>query len=74
LGFYPPNVTIKSAGPVTVYPAPGVPFGLAFLGTQFSEYKLVGYAYAYEQRTMTRLQGKPYVVPQTQLADVIPGY
>ncbi|KZP00703.1 amidase signature enzyme [Calocera viscosa TUFC12733] len=74
LGFYPQNVTIQSAGPVTVYPAPGVPFGLAFLGTQFSEYKLVGYAYAYEQQTMTRLQGKPYVVPQTQLADVISGY
>ncbi|KZT56008.1 amidase signature enzyme [Calocera cornea HHB12733] len=71
LGFYPPNVTIQSAGPVTVYPAPGVPFGLAFLGTQFSEYKLVGYAYAYEQQTMTRLQGKPYAVPQTQLADIV---
>ncbi|KAG6807743.1 hypothetical protein H0H92_006512, partial [Tricholoma furcatifolium] len=27
------NVTIMSAGPETVYPAPGVPFGLSFLGT-----------------------------------------
>ncbi|KAF9078324.1 amidase signature enzyme [Rhodocollybia butyracea] len=48
LGFYPENVTIDSAGPLTVYPAPGVPFGLSFLGTGFSEFDLVGFAYAYE--------------------------
>jgi Asp-tRNA(Asn)/Glu-tRNA(Gln) amidotransferase A subunit family amidase len=38
----------------TVYPAPGVPFGLSFLGTAFSEFKLISYAFAYEQKTMTR--------------------
>ncbi|KAI6015247.1 amidase signature domain-containing protein [Pisolithus orientalis] len=73
LGFYPDNVTIGSAGPNTIYPAPGVPIGLSFLGTAWSEYSLIGFAYAYEQKTMTRLQRKAYAaaIPQTQLADVI---
>ncbi|KAF8996738.1 amidase signature enzyme [Cyathus striatus] len=47
LGFYPQNVTIGSAGPLTVYPAPG-----------FSEFELIGLAFAYEQKTKTRLERK----------------
>ncbi|KIJ16269.1 hypothetical protein PAXINDRAFT_75651 [Paxillus involutus ATCC 200175] len=73
LGFYPDNVTIGSAGPNTVYPAPGIPIGLSCLGTAWSEYSLVGFAYAYEQKTQTRLQRKAYTatIPTTQLADVM---
>ncbi|KAJ6449782.1 amidase signature enzyme [Mycena sanguinolenta] len=73
LGFFPDNVTIGSAGPETVYPAPGVPFGLSFLGTAFAEFDLIGFAYAYEQKTQTRLARKafPAAIPQTQLKDVI---
>ncbi|KAH0831044.1 amidase signature domain-containing protein [Lanmaoa asiatica] len=73
LGFYPDNVTIGSAGPNTVYPAPGVPIGLSFLGTAWSEYELIGFGYAYEQRTQTRLQRRAYAaaIPTAQLADVI---
>ncbi|KZT28519.1 amidase signature enzyme [Neolentinus lepideus HHB14362 ss-1] len=73
LGFYPENTTTRSAGPNTVYPAPGVPFGLSFLGTAYSEYNLIGYAYAYEQKTMTRLARKAYpaAIPTTQLEDII---
>jgi amidase len=73
LGFYPANVTIGSAGPETVYPAPGVPFGLSFFSTAFSEFELVGLAFAYEQATHTRLERRAYAaaVPKTQLADVV---
>ncbi|KAF8549237.1 amidase signature enzyme [Imleria badia] len=73
LGFYPDNVTIGSAGPNTVYPAPGVPIGLSFLGTAWSEYELIGFGYAYEQCTQTRLQRRAYTaaIPTTQLADVM---
>ncbi|EGO26610.1 hypothetical protein SERLADRAFT_447766 [Serpula lacrymans var. lacrymans S7.9] len=73
LGFYPENVTIGSAGPNTYYPAPGMPIGLSFLGTAWSEYELVGFAYAYEQKTQTRLQRLAYAsaIPTTQLVDVI---
>ncbi|KAF8994508.1 hypothetical protein BDQ17DRAFT_1431033 [Cyathus striatus] len=35
LGFYPKNTTIGTSEPVTVYPTPGVPFGLPFLGTVY---------------------------------------
>ncbi|KII91546.1 hypothetical protein PLICRDRAFT_135820 [Plicaturopsis crispa FD-325 SS-3] len=75
LGFYPDNQTVvpQSAGPLTVYPAPGVPIGLSFLGTAFSEFELVGLAFAYEQKTMTRLERRafPAAIPTTQLKDVI---
>ena len=73
LGFYPDNVTIGSAGPTTFYPAPGVPFGLSFLGTAFTEFDLIGFGFAYEQRTKTRLARKAFAaaIPKTQLKDVI---
>jgi amidase len=56
-----------------VWPGPGAPFGLSFLGTAWSEFQLIGFAYAYEQRTNTRLGRKAYAqaIPQTQLVDVI---
>jgi amidase len=75
LGFFPDGTPVvpQSAGPNTVWPAPGAPFGLSFLGTAFSEYDLVGFAYAYEQATHTRLQRRAYpaAIPVTQLSDVI---
>ena len=73
LGFYPKNITIALAGPETVYPAPGVPFGLSFLGTAFSEMDLISFAFAYEQKTQTRLKRRAFLeaIPKTQLVDVI---
>jgi len=73
LGFYPNNVTIQPAGPETVYPAPGVPFGLSFFSTAFTEFELIGFAFAYEQATHTRLARKAYpaAIPKTQLKDVV---
>jgi len=73
LGFYPDDVVIKSSGPLTVYPAPGVPIGLAFIGTAYSEFDLIGFGYAYEQETRTRLERKafPAAIPKTQLKDIV---
>ena len=73
MSFYPDNVTIGSAGPLTVYPAPGVPIGLSFLGTAFSEFDLIGFAFAYEQKTQTRLArlAFPAAIPTTQLQDIV---
>ncbi|KAG0699099.1 amidase signature domain-containing protein [Suillus ampliporus] len=53
--------------------APGLPFGIAFMGTAYSEFKLIGYAYAFEQATHARLQRRAYdtAIPRTQLADVM---
>jgi amidase len=63
-----------SFSPGTVYPAPGVPFGLTFIGTAFSESTLIGFGYAYEQKTQTRLSRKAFAaaIPTTQLKDVMP--
>ncbi|KAF7320936.1 hypothetical protein HMN09_00180300 [Mycena chlorophos] len=75
LGFYPDDVqqVIKRANAGTVYPAPGIPFGLSFFGTAFSDFDLIGFAFAYEQKTKTRLQRRAYpaAIPKTQLVDVI---
>jgi amidase len=53
--------------------APNMPFGIAFIGTSYSEYKLIGVAYAFEQATKARLQTRAYpsATPVTQLKDVI---
>ena len=65
-------MTIGKPDP-TVYPAPGIPFGLCFFGTAFSEFDLIGYAFAYEQNTRTRLARKAYdaAIPKTQLRDIV---
>ncbi|KDQ56681.1 hypothetical protein JAAARDRAFT_36172 [Jaapia argillacea MUCL 33604] len=72
LGFQPDSVTPTAAEPI-VKLAPGMPFGISFIGTAWSEYKLIGYAYAYEQATQNRLKRLAYeaAIPKTQLVDVI---
>lgn len=75
LGSYPKNTTVEynSRGNL-VATAPNIPFGISFSGKLWSEASLVGFAYAYEQRTKVRQQVKPYLVPKTELADVVGGY
>ncbi|KAH9063172.1 amidase signature domain-containing protein [Lactarius vividus] len=72
LGFQPDGVPATEAKP-TIDNGPGLPFGLLFLGPAFSEAKLLGYAYAYEQATRTRLSKRApdTAVPKTQLRDVV---
>jgi len=72
LDFYPANVTIQSSRTFSlVEVAPNIPFGLSFLGPKWSEETLIGFAYAYEQRTHTREKVQPFVVPNTGLGDVV---
>lgn len=72
LGFQPDNITATPARP-TISNAPGVPFGLSFMGTAFSEFQLIGFAFAYEQATHTRLKRLAFAeaIPKTQLKDVV---
>jgi len=53
-----------------VQSAPGIPFGFSFLGDKWSDAKIVGLAYAMEQRTRVRGKVKPVVRPRTELRDV----
>jgi len=72
LGFYPSNSSITTTPPWNlVAVGPNIPFGLSFLGDKWTEETLIGFAYAYEQRTNTRNKVQPLYVPNTQLANVI---
>ncbi|KAL5376462.1 hypothetical protein DPSP01_010471 [Paraphaeosphaeria sporulosa] len=75
LGSYPKNTTVEynSRGNLVAI-APNLPFGISFSGKLWSEASLIGFAYAFEQRTKVRKQVKPYLVPKTELADVVGGY
>lgn len=50
-----------------------MPFGIAFMGTAFSEFKLISFAFAYEQATHNRLKqlAFPAAIPKTQLVNVV---
>lgn len=50
---------------------PNVPFGISFMGRAWSEENLIGFAYAFEQRTMVRRRFFPYVVPKTELKSTL---
>jgi amidase len=72
LGAYPANTTVvpNSRGNLNAT-APNIPFGIAFAGARWSEAELIGYAYAFEQRTKVRQTIKPYIAPTTELEDVL---
>lgn len=72
MGFYPYdwNVTMNGFGNL-VASGPNIPFGLSFLGDKWSEEILIGYAYAYEQRTLHRSKVQPYIRPNIELKDVV---
>lgn len=72
MGFYPANWTVAyNSRKTLVETAPNVPFGLSFMGAKFDEATLIGFAYAYEQRTMHRNDVQPYIVPNIELGDVV---
>lgn len=47
-------------------------FGLQLIGRHFDEKRLIGYAFAYEQRSRNRGRQVPRIRPSTELQDVIP--
>ncbi|KAI1139215.1 glutamyl-tRNA amidotransferase subunit A [Hypoxylon sp. FL0543] len=71
LGSYPADMpTVANAwGLLDV--APNIPFGISFLGARFTEETLIGFAYAFEQRTRVRDRIVPFIVPRTELVDVV---
>lgn len=70
LGAYPngTEVTQNSRGDLNET-GPGIPFGVAFMAEAFSEEKLLGLAYAFEQRTMVRQKVLPLPqnIPTTEV-------
>jgi amidase len=75
LGAFPPNTTvIKTRRGDLNYTAPNIPFGISFAGDLWSEESLIGFAYAFEQRTMVRKTIKPYIQPSIEIDNVIGSY
>ena len=70
LGFFPSgtNVVWNAKGNL-INVAPGIPFGIAFIGRKWSEEKLIALAYAFEQRTKVRQRMKPLFAPRHDLQD-----
>ena len=73
LGFYDESTPVETNQWELVTQAPGIPFGLSFVGKRFGEAELIQYAYAFEQATMLRNQRLPLekYVPKTQLEDMV---
>jgi len=72
LGALPANTSVvtNARGDLNTT-APNMPFGISFAGARWSEEALVGFAYAFEQRTRVRERVKPYVSPTTELCHVL---
>ena len=71
LGFYPSNTPTKmNAKGNLVSVAPNIPYGIAFIGRKWSEERLIGLAYAFEQRTLVRQKLKPQILPSFELKDL----
>lgn len=68
LGAYPEDTPVEknTFGNLNAV-SPNFPFGISFLGERFSEERLIGLAYAFEQRTLARRDVVPYMQPVTEL-------
>ncbi|KAK6542318.1 hypothetical protein TWF694_006277 [Orbilia ellipsospora] len=73
MGFYPSNTTAaKDEYSRELFEiAPGLPFGLSFLGRRFDEQKLINFAFAYEQETKVRERGTTYIAPKAEIKDFL---
>lgn len=70
LGFFPAGTeTVWNSRGDMVNVAPGIPFGISFLGKKWSEETLIGLAYAFEQRTKVRERMRPFISPTFGLSD-----
>ncbi|KAF2124038.1 amidase signature enzyme [Dothidotthia symphoricarpi CBS 119687] len=72
MGAYPANTTVRTNSRMDLNAtAPNIPFGLSFAGKLWSEESLIGFAYAFEQRTNVREKVKPYVQPSLEISDFL---
>ncbi|KAG8156735.1 hypothetical protein KVR01_013340 [Diaporthe batatas] len=71
MGAMPPGQPIVSDDDGLISSAPNIPFGFSFMGARFTDAKIIGLAYAFEQRTGIRKRIIPCVAPQTDLRDVV---
>ncbi|TGO07590.1 hypothetical protein BTUL_0261g00060 [Botrytis tulipae] len=71
MGAMTSDQPIVSGADELVFAGPNIPFGFGFLGAKFTDAKLIGLAYTFEQRTMKRKTVHPYIKPRTDLRDMV---
>lgn len=74
MGAYPDGTPVIKGARELIAVAPGIPFGLTFLGKKWSEETLIRLAYAYEQATLHRdsiVPGDKGIMPVTEITDVL---
>lgn len=73
LGYFNATTKVVKAGFGALNTtAPGIPFGLSFIGRRFDEAKIIQYAYAFEQATQFRYAHLPMAqfMPTTQIGTI----
>jgi amidase len=73
MGAYPDDIVIQAGLREHVGVAPGIPFGLTFMGRRWDEATLIGLAAAFEKAANFResyMLGPNATVPTTEIADV----
>lgn len=75
MGSLPPEAeTVWNPEDKLIEGAPGFPLGLSFVADQWSEFELLGMAYAYEQVSKKRGALRPHVVPTKDLEEIMRGW
>jgi amidase len=76
MGAYPDGTPLIKGARELIAVAPGIPFGLAFLGKRWSEETLITLAYAFEQATRNRdkvVFSPMSTTPKTEIIDSLLG-
>ncbi|KAH8895980.1 amidase signature enzyme [Thozetella sp. PMI_491] len=72
MGALGPNASILwNLYGTAIATAPGLPLGLTFVGDQWTDHDLIGYAYAYEQVSQKRRTLTPYVKLDADLDSIL---
>ncbi|KAI1357320.1 amidase signature enzyme [Xylaria arbuscula] len=71
MGVLGPEAEIVRNGNETITTGPGIPLGLSFTADNWSDQKLIQYAYAYEQASQRRKELTPVIKPKSDLDIII---
>ncbi|KAI0189056.1 amidase signature enzyme [Astrocystis sublimbata] len=71
MGVLGPEAETVRNGNVTITTGPGIPLGLSFTADNWSDQKLIQYAYAYEQGSQRRRELTPVIKPKSDLRSII---
>ncbi|KAI0436214.1 amidase signature enzyme [Xylaria telfairii] len=71
MGALGPEAEIVRNGNETIVTGPGIPLGLSFTADNWSDQKLIQYAYAYEQASQRRRELTPVIKPKSDLGIII---